>query len=257
MKHGILFYDFETTGLPACKTEREAIRMGNPFPPDPLARGNPLHYTQPFPVSVAMVLTDNTRQANIISETYTLIQLPPGVQVQEGAAKIHGISTEKANAEGAPLASVLAHFIQLAHSATRPMAYNDNFDDTVLKANALRCGLISCPPPFSFPPYQISSCALRQQLPGVFGTDHHKNLSYHAHMNDELYGPNSSSMCLMKLASNFTRVPGGTDGFRTLKLGQTFRRVCGIPMEAKYEAHNALDDVRACVDIYRELVKVV
>lgn len=226
MKDGILFFDFETTGLPAPSSPGEMRK--SPWPLDRSARGNPNHPSQPFPISMALVLTDDTPAFNVIDKVYTLVQVPVDhpefvanesmfMQSIEGAARIHGISFEKSQEEGIPLEEALNLFTGLTHRASVSLVYNKSYDDTVIKAAARRLG--------------------------------------RTYDDATIYGEGGCD-CLMRLSSNITRVPGGVDGYRTLKLAQTFRRLVGVKMEERYFAHNALDDTLACVDIWREIAKL-
>ncbi len=69
----------------------------------------------------------------------------PGVEIPEGAAAIHGITTERARAEGRPAAEVVAEVVgelraQLA--AGRPLVvYNAPYDLSLLAAEAARHGV--------------------------------------------------------------------------------------------------------------------
>lgn len=61
----------------------------------------------------------------------------PGVEIPEGATKIHGISTEKARAEGRPHDEVLAETVQQIKQAWEDgltlIVYNASYDLTVLR----------------------------------------------------------------------------------------------------------------------------
>lgn len=61
----------------------------------------------------------------------------PGVEIPEGATKIHGISTEKARAEGRPHDEVLAETVQQIKRAWEDgltlIVYNASYDLTVLR----------------------------------------------------------------------------------------------------------------------------
>lgn len=69
----------------------------------------------------------------------------PGIDIPEGAAKIHGITTERAVAEGAPAAEVIDQVIAaLAQcvSAGQPVvAMNASYDLTILDREARRHGI--------------------------------------------------------------------------------------------------------------------
>ncbi|MFC7430398.1 MULTISPECIES: 3'-5' exonuclease [unclassified Agrococcus] len=69
----------------------------------------------------------------------------PGVEIPEGAAAIHGITTERARAEGAPafevVAALVAELSNLLRAGTPVVAYNAAYDFTVLHHEALRHGI--------------------------------------------------------------------------------------------------------------------
>ncbi|MFG2900933.1 3'-5' exonuclease [Streptomyces zaomyceticus] len=73
----------------------------------------------------------------------------PGIDIPEGAAKVHGISTEKARAEGKPAAEVVADILaalgQVIASGIPIVAMNARYDLTLLDREAARYGLPPLP----------------------------------------------------------------------------------------------------------------
>lgn len=69
----------------------------------------------------------------------------PGIEIPEGAAKIHGISTEQARAEGRPAAEVIeqvtAALAQVSRDGIPIVAMNASFDLTMLDREARRHGI--------------------------------------------------------------------------------------------------------------------
>jgi DNA polymerase-3 subunit epsilon len=69
----------------------------------------------------------------------------PGIEIPEGAAKVHGITTERARAEGRPAAEVVEQVIAaLAESVVAGLpivAMNASFDLTILDREARRHGV--------------------------------------------------------------------------------------------------------------------
>ena len=118
--HNYLFFDTETTGLPR---DYEA----------------PASDTLNWPrmVQLSWILTDN--QGNVLS-THDCIVRPDGFVVPDKAASIHGITTERALAEGAPLDSVLTVFLQTLDSAEYIVGHNISFDIHVVDAELIRRG---------------------------------------------------------------------------------------------------------------------
>lgn len=99
------YYDTETTGFPA-------------------KGGAPLS-AQPFIVQLAAILVDDDKGE--VASMNAIIK-PAGWTVPEDAAKIHGISTEKAERFGIPIASAMSMFSQLCRQAEQAVAHNDEFD---------------------------------------------------------------------------------------------------------------------------------
>lgn len=76
----------------------------------------------------------------------------PGVEIPEGAAAVHGITTERARAEGHPAREVVADVIAELRTATAEgtiplVVYNAPYDLTLLHHEALRHGLEPLPTP--------------------------------------------------------------------------------------------------------------
>ncbi|MFI1728232.1 3'-5' exonuclease [Streptomyces acidicola] len=69
----------------------------------------------------------------------------PGIEIPEGAAKVHGITTERARAEGRPAAEVVEQVVAgLAESVVAGLpvvAMNASFDLTILDREARRHGV--------------------------------------------------------------------------------------------------------------------
>lgn len=116
-----LFFDTETTGLPH---DYEA----------------PASDTMNWPrmVQLSWILTDN--QGNVLSVHDCIIR-PDGYEIPEKAASIHGITTERALAEGLPLDSVLLLFANALDSAEYIVGHNISFDIHVVDAEFIRRGL--------------------------------------------------------------------------------------------------------------------
>ncbi|WP_328632067.1 3'-5' exonuclease [Streptomyces sp. NBC_00356] len=69
----------------------------------------------------------------------------PGVEIPEGAAKVHGITTERARAEGRPAAEVVEQVVaalaEIALAGTPVVAMNASYDLTLLDREARRHGV--------------------------------------------------------------------------------------------------------------------
>ena len=76
----------------------------------------------------------------------------PGVAIPDGASAIHGITTERARAEGRPAPEVVAEVVEavrgLLDAGIPVVAYNAPYDFSLLKYEALRHGLAPVDDPF-------------------------------------------------------------------------------------------------------------
>ena len=104
----IILFDTETTGLP--KTREPATKGPNNWP---------------HMVSIAWIIMEDDV---IIDEKYFIIR--PEWEIPEDSINIHGITKEKAIAEGIPLRSAITMF--LAEQCDLLVAHNMNFDYNVL-----------------------------------------------------------------------------------------------------------------------------
>ncbi|GAA2173204.1 3'-5' exonuclease [Agrococcus versicolor] len=92
----------------------------------------------------------------VLDETGALVEqhawiADPGIEIPEGAAAIHGVTTERARAEGQPafdvVAALVAELSNLLREGTPVVAYNAAYDFTVLHHEALRHGIAPIPEP--------------------------------------------------------------------------------------------------------------
>lgn len=114
----ILFFDTETTGIPRWDLPAD----------DPI---------QPRIVDLAGLLCD---EQGVEVSRYESIVKPDGWTVHEGAAKVHGITTEIALEQGKPIAEVLDAFDALVAKAGLLAAFNLRFDDKLLRGERRRLG---------------------------------------------------------------------------------------------------------------------
>ncbi len=115
-----LIYDTETTGLPRDWD-------GPISDPD----------NWPRLVQLAWQLHDESGSL-IAAESYII--RPNGFTIPYNAVKIHGISTERAAADGKELVEVLAHFEADRQKATYMIGHNLGFDVNVIASENLRLG---------------------------------------------------------------------------------------------------------------------
>ena len=68
-----------------------------------------------------------------------------GVESPEAAAAVHGVTTERARAEGRPVTEVLAevseHLVEAMAAGTPVVAFNASYDLTLMEAELARHGL--------------------------------------------------------------------------------------------------------------------
>ena len=119
----LFFFDTETTGLPR--------RWDLPLSPGTLTNW-------PRMVQLAWLLCDDA--GNEIASANRII-LPQGYTIPPDASRIHGITTERALAEGIPIADALAEVQPQITAATVAIAHNISFDDKILGAEFLRLSL--------------------------------------------------------------------------------------------------------------------
>lgn len=93
--------------------------------------------SQPRMVQLAAVLCDDAGKELARFES---IVKPNGWTIPEGAAKVHGITTEIALAKGRPITEVLDGFDALLAQAGLLIAYNVRFDDKIIRGERRRLG---------------------------------------------------------------------------------------------------------------------
>lgn len=108
----VCFFDTETTGVPPRGANWENDYMDFPFV-----------------VQLAWSVGDKQRSEII---------LPEGWEIPEAVAAIHGITTERAMAEGKPFEEVISEFLDDAFNAPLVCAHNIYFDTSIIKAGILR-----------------------------------------------------------------------------------------------------------------------
>ena len=116
----LFFFDTETTGLP---------RDWN-APPRDLDNW-------PRLVQLAWLLCDDA--GNELASANRIIR-PQGFLIPREAARVHGITTERALAEGIPLADALDEVLPRIEEAACAIAHNISFDEKILAAEFLRLG---------------------------------------------------------------------------------------------------------------------
>ncbi len=113
-----LFFDTETTGLP--KNWKAPVTDVNNWP---------------RLVQLAWIATD--QEGNEIARYESLVQ-PSGFKVPAESQRVHGISTERALAEGKPIQEVLQDFAAAVEQAQYIVAHNMSYDEAVVGAELVR-----------------------------------------------------------------------------------------------------------------------
>lgn len=108
----ILFYDFETTGLPIWK--------------EPSGGENQPHIVEVY----AEVVDGATRQ--VLDSGYAIVK-PDGWIIPQETIDVHGITNERALAEGIPEAEAVANLMRLHDQCQLRVGHNVNFDDRIMR----------------------------------------------------------------------------------------------------------------------------
>jgi len=111
-----LFFDTETTGR---------VQKWDAPPSDP---------SHPMPVQLAAILRDDDSLKEISS--LNVIIRPEGWVIEDGAAKVHGISQEYATKYGISLENATWAFMGMLNAADMVVAHNLRFDATVMRRAA-------------------------------------------------------------------------------------------------------------------------
>lgn len=122
----ILVYDTETTGYPL-KKQSGVVR---PPPSD--------HPDQPHLVELALLLYE---EDGTEVKAWCKIVRPDGWEIPADVAALHGITTERALAEGVPLRDVVEKYIEAVNGRSRlRVCHNPYFDEKIMRTAMLRAG---------------------------------------------------------------------------------------------------------------------
>jgi len=113
-----LTFDTETTGLPS----------------DWRA---PVTDVNNWPRMVQVAWLNHDADGNLINK-HTHIIKPEGYRIPSGAARVHGITTERAMVEGEDLAEILQLFADDVAKADYLIAHNMSFDENIIGAELIR-----------------------------------------------------------------------------------------------------------------------
>lgn len=110
-----LFFDTESTGFPSKQLDSK-------------------HPNQARVIQLAALLLD--KDFNEVKTLYTLIKLPEGKTIDEGAFRAHGISTQECNTNGIEMESAFAVFSAMVLGAEYLIAHNIKFDNQMMSIEA-------------------------------------------------------------------------------------------------------------------------
>jgi DNA polymerase-3 subunit epsilon len=192
----IFIYDTETTGL-----------VQSSLPPS--------HPTQPHLVQLGCLLVSDTGKEICSAD---LIIQPNGYTIPDGAAKVHGITTEIAKECGVPMATALSVFAQLRAKASEVVGFNQKFDETVLRTAFHRYGRQPSHPG----PGKITCCM-------------------------ELATP------IMKLPPTARMVAAGFDKYKPPNLQEAYKHF--VHPDGFDGAHSAVVDCRATAEVYFKIME--
>lgn len=190
----ILFYDTETTGLPDFKAPSE----------DP---------NQPHIVQLGAALVDT--ETKKVVQSLDLIIRPNGWVIPDEVTKVHGITTEYAQAVGVEEGEAVSLFMSLWNGRTR-VGHNEQFDARILRIALKR--------------YENEA-----------GVDPEDWKGGKAECTARLATP----ICALPPTDRMKEV--GRFHHKTPNLGEAYHHFFGRDME---NAHSAMADVRACMDVY-------
>lgn len=188
-----LVYDTETSGLPIFSEPSEDPR-------------------QPHIVQLAAILVDlDTRQT--IGSMNVIIK-PNGWTIPDEVSKIHGITTERALAEGIDEDIALSTFMGMWEQRLR-VAHNESFDARIIRIAQSRFG------------YDETQLALWK---------------------------GGKALCTQRMATPLMKMPptakmraAGFFKHKSANLQEAHQHFCGKPFDG---AHDAMNDVTACMSVY-------
>jgi DNA polymerase-3 subunit epsilon len=157
--------------------------------------------------SLAAICLDEDMQ--IEREFYALVK-PDGWVLKPGAAAINGLTMERLEAEGIPVADVVDMYARALDEGRVMVAFNSQFDAKVMRGEMRRLGV-----------------------------------------DDRFHS--SPQVCLMRACTDVCRIPSANGrGYKWPKLAQAYQYFFG-PGNNHYNAHHAMGDAGAALEIFRQL----
>jgi DNA polymerase-3 subunit epsilon len=198
----VLLFDTETNGLP---------RMRNALTSDVN------NWPRIVQIAWQLWVFSDAGSPRLVERDSYIVKPDEELSWNQESAAIHGISKERALAEGSPCGEAFAAFTRVAAKATVLVAHNMAFDKPVLKAEYLRLNRAEG---FGWwPPHEYCTCE------------------------------NTKVLC--KLPSKFAKT---WDPYKLPKLTELYSFLHG-DIAASFEWHNAIGDVECLVSCFQELAR--
>lgn len=177
------------------------------------------HPEQPRVCELAAVLFDDT-DGEQLATLHTIIR-PDGWTIPAETAAIHGITTEFAESMGTPMRLVLPVFLSLWERSDVRCAHNESFDRRMLRIELFRT-----------PPYTEADADKWMAAP-AFCTQ-------------------AKSTPILKLPPTEKMIAAGRRHSKSANLSEAYEYFTGKKLQ---NAHSAMADVMACVEVYMALQK--
>lgn len=173
------------------------------------------HPDQPHIVQLAALLVDEKTRE--ITDQMDVIIKPDGWVIPDEVAAIHGITTERAMDEGIPEREAFDQFIELWKRCEFRVGYNESFDARILRIATFR--------------YSVGDII-----------DAWKE---------------APAKCAMKMAKPVCKIPASSKArrfgqYKNPTLAEAYKHFTGMDL---VDAHSAMADTMACVDVYFAALK--
>lgn len=196
----LMFYDTETTGIPLFREPSDDPR-------------------QPHIVEFAASLVD--RQTRETVDTLHFLVRPDGWEIPEEAAKIHGITTERALAEGIPAKEAIDKLFNFWALSSERIAHNESFDARMVRIALKRHSTEDCVEAWEA---GRAACTANMTKP------------------------------LCKLPPTGKMRATGNLSFKNPKLSEAHEILIGSTL---YDAHSALADMEGCRRVYFAAIDLI
>jgi len=175
---------------------------------------------QPHLVQLAVAVIDPADWSEQFAQSWII--KPDGWAISPELVAIHGITTERAETEGEPLVDVIREFWKIAGRCDLGVAYNGSFDRKILRIASLRADM-----------EREEIEAAEASLPMV--------------------DPCRIATPIVNLPPTEKMLKAGFKKAKTAKLTEAYRHFFGEDFDG---AHDAMNDVRATVQVLRRLVEL-